>query len=331
MSESLVADLKKSLESGEQKTIVLPEGWDPRILEAAARLHKEGFIKVVLLGDEEKVKEVAKEHNYEIEGIEIITPEKDARFDKYVDAFVELRNGKNTREQALELIKNVNYFGTMMVQLGDADGMVSGAVHTTGETVRPALQIIKTKPGVTRTSGAMILMGHEGERYLFADVAINTSVDANQLGEIAVASIDTARVFGIDPVVALLSFSTKGSAVTPESQKVADATKIAQELAKEMNLDVPIDGEMQFDAAISKEVAKLKYPGSDVAGRANTFIFPTLESGNIGYKIAQRFGGYKAVGPILQGLNKPVNDLSRGCVAEDVYLTSIVTAAQADL
>ena len=263
-----------------------------------------------------------------MDGIEIRNPETDEKFEEYVDAFVELRKGKATREQALETLKDVNYLGTMMVQMGDADGLVSGAIHTTGETVRPALQIIKTKPGVSRTSGVMIMLGKEGEKYLFADIAINTELDAQQLGEIAVESARTAKVFGINPKVAMLSFSTKGSAVTPETTKVADAVKIANEICKEKGYEFDIDGEMQFDAAISRTVADLKFPTSKVAGQANVFIFPNLEAGNIGYKIAQRLGGYTAVGPVLQGLNKPVNDLSRGCNSEDVYMTSIVTAAQ---
>lgn len=329
MSKSLVDSLKEGLK-GTKKTIVLPEGNDKRILEAAEKLHKEAVIEVVLLGNKEEVQKIAKENGFDIEGIQILTPAEDERYEKYVDAFVELRKGKNTREQALELLKTENYFGTMMVQLGDADGMVSGAVHTTGDTVRPALQIIKTKPGVSRTSGAMILVGPKGDKLLFADIAINPTLDAQQMGEVAVTSAQTAKVFGIEPKVALLSFSTNGSASTPDSEKVSNATKIAKNLAKEMGLDVDIDGEMQFDAAVSEEVARLKFPNSKVAGKANTFIFPSLEAGNIGYKIAQRLGGYVAVGPILQGLNKPVNDLSRGCIAEDVYLTSIVTAAQAE-
>lgn len=329
MSLKVIEEIKEKL-VGKNRTIVLPEGWDPRILEAAVKIKKEGIINIILLGDEEKIAEIAKENNFDIEGIEIKNPKKDKDYDRYVEAFVELRKGKNTKEQALELLKTENYFGTMMVQMGDADGMVSGAIHTTGDTVRPALQIIKTKPGVSRTSGAMLLVSSEGEKLLFADVAINPTVDAQQMGEIAVTSAETAKVFGIEPKVALLSFSTKGSANTPDAQKVAEATKIAQNIAKENNLDIAIDGEMQFDAAVSKEVASLKFPDSKVAGQANTFIFPSLEAGNIGYKIAQRLGKYIAVGPILQGLNKPVNDLSRGCVAEDVYLTCMVTAAQAE-
>ena len=226
------------------------------------------------------------------------------------------------------MLKDVNYFGTMMVQLGEAEGMVSGAAHTTGDTVRPALQIIKTKPGVSRTSGAMIMLGNNGEKYLFADIAINTSLDEQQIAEIAISSSETAKVFGIDPKVGLLSFSTNGSAVTPESEKMSKAAKLAKELAEKEGLNIPIDGEMQFDAAISPQVARKKIPNSDVAGKAKVFIFPDLQAANIGYKIGQRLGGYEALGPILQGLNKPVNDLSRGCNEEDVYKLTILTANQ---
>lgn len=329
MSLSLIESLKKSIE-GKNIKIVLPEGEDNRILKAAVKLKRENVLTPILLGNKDEILKEANKLSLgaEIEKVEIRDPENDPKFEEYVDAFVELRKGKNTEEQAAQMLKDVNYFGTMMVQLGEADGMVSGAIHTTGDTVRPALQIIKTKPGVSRTSGAMVMLGKQGEKYLFADIAINTTLDAQQLGEIAVISSQTAKVFGIDPKVALLSFSTNGSAVTPESQKVSEAAKIAKQIAEEQGLNVPIDGEMQFDAAISSTVADLKFPSSNVAGYANTFIFPTLEAGNIGYKIAQRLGGYTAVGPILQGLKKPVNDLSRGCNSEDVYLTSIVTAAQ---
>ena len=327
MSLSLIDELKEKLE-GKDKVIVLPEGEEPRILEAAQRTKEEGIIKLILLGNEEKIREIAKEKGFDIEGIEIRNPETDSKFDEYVEKFVELRKGKNTKEEAQALVKNVNYFGTMMVILVEADGMVSGTVHTTGDTVRPALQIIKTRPGVSRTSGAMILL-KDDQKYIFADIAINTSLDAQQLGEIAVTSARTAETFGIDPVVALLSYSTNGSAVTPETQKVAEATKIAKQISEERGFNYSIDGEMQFDAAYSDTVGNLKFPGSDVPGRANTFVFPNLEAGNIGYKIAQRLGGFMAVGPLLQGLNKPVNDLSRGSTVDDVYTTIILTAAQA--
>ena len=326
MSLKVIDELKEKLR-GKDKTIVLPEGTDPRILEATERLHKEGVIIPILLGNPEEVKNAAKEHGFDIEGVTIRNPEDDSEFDRYVDAFVDRRKGKNTKEEGQSMLKNPNYFATMMVQVGDADGMVSGAVHTTGDTVRPVLQIIKTKPGVSRTSGAMILLRND-EKYLFADVAINTFLDAQQLAEVALSSAVTAQTFGIDPKIALLSYSSKGSAVTEDTKKVAEATKISRQLAQEKGYNFAIDGEMQFDAAFAPEVAKLKVPDSVVAGRANTFVFPNLEAGNIGYKIAQRLGGFTAVGPILQGLNKPVNDLSRGCNVEDVYMTSIVTAAQ---
>jgi phosphate acetyltransferase len=203
--------------------------------------------------------------------------------------------------------------------------MVSGAIHSTGDTVRPALQIIKTKPGVSRTSGAFLMVrGRDQEKYLFSDCAINVNPSAQELAEIAVESAKTAELFDIEPKVAMMSFSTKGSAKSPEVEKVAEATKIAQELAP----DFLIDGELQFDAAYIPGVAQLKAPDSQVAGQATVFVFPELQSGNIGYKIAQRFGGFEAIGPILQGLNKPVSDLSRGCNEEDVYKLSIITAAQ---
>lgn len=326
MALKVIDELKEKLR-GKDKTIVLPEGTDPRILEATERLHKEGVIIPILLGNPEEVKNAAKEHGFDIDGVTIRNPEDDPEFDRYVDAFVDRRKGKNTKEEGQSMLKNPNYFATMMVQVGDADGMVSGAVHTTGDTVRPVLQIIKTKPGVSRTSGAMILLRND-EKYLFADVAINTFLDAQQLAEVALSSAVTAQTFGIDPKIALLSYSSKGSAVTDDTKKVAEATKIARQLAQEKGYNFAIDGEIQFDAAFAPEVAKLKVPDSVVAGRANTFVFPNLEAGNIGYKIAQRLGGFTAVGPILQGLNKPVNDLSRGCNVEDVYMTSIVTAAQ---
>lgn len=327
MRLAIVDELRGKLQ-GTHKKIVLPEGEDIRVLEAAFKLKTEGIVTPILLGNKEKVKKIAKDNNINIDDIEILNPSTHDKFESYVDHFVEIRKGKNSKEEALEIIKDVNYFGTMMVELGDADGMVSGAIHTTGDTVRPALQIIKTKPGVSRTSGAMILLGDRAHKYLFADIAINPTLDAQQLAEVAVVSGKTAEVFGINPKIALLSFSTNGSAKTPESLKVAEATKIAKEIAKKEELNYKIDGEMQFDTAIKPEVAELKFPDSEVAGRANTFIFPDLQSGNIGYKIAQRLGNLVAVGPILQGLNKPVNDLSRGCVAEDIYITALVTAAQ---
>jgi len=241
-----------------------------------------------------------------------------------VEQFVERRRGKATKEQAQDMLQDGNYFGTMLVYMGKADGLVSGAVHSTGDTVRPALQIIKTKEGVHKTSGVFIMVRDE-ERYLFGDCAINISPNSDDLAEIAVESAKSAKLFGIDPRVAMLSFSTKGSAKSPETEQVIESL----EIAKEKDPSLVIDGEFQFDAAFVPTVAKKKAPHSIIKGDANVFVFPNLESGNIGYKIAERLGGFEAVGPILQGLKKPVNDLSRGCSADDVYKLGLITAVQA--
>lgn len=318
----LFEGIRKTLE-GKGKTIVLPEGEDARILEAAVHLQQEGIITPVLLGNEDAVKKSAQDGGFDISGIELIDPASASYFDELVEKFVERRAGKATVEQAREQLKDVNYFGTMLLYTGRVDGLVSGAAHSTADTVRPALQIVKTKPGITKTSGAFIMMKEE-ERLIFADCALTVNPTAQELAEIAVESTKTAQAFGIDPRVAMLSFSTKGSAVTEETEKVVEATKIAKELAP----DLLIDGEFQFDAAYVPSVAAKKAPDSVIKGDANVFIFPTLDAGNIGYKLTERLGGYEAIGPILQGLNGPVNDLSRGCSAEDVYKLSIITAAQ---
>lgn len=309
---------------GKNITIVYPESNDERILGAAARHAKDGLLVPVLVGEVEGTKALAKEKGIDLRNIEIIDPKTYADFDTMVASFVERRKGKVDEAKARTMLLDPNYFGTMLVYMGKADGMVSGAVHSTGDTVRPALQIVKMAPGASRVSGAMVMIKGE-ERYLFSDVAINITTDAQAMGEIAVVSAATAKTFGIDPKVALLSFSTMGSAVSPESTKVAEATEIAKNLAPELDLD----GELQFDAAFVEKVAKQKAPNSTVAGHANVFIFPSLEAGNIGYKIAQRLGGFEALGPILQGLAKPINDLSRGCNEEDAYRLAIITAAQA--
>lgn len=309
---------------GKNITIVYPESNDERILGAAARHAKDGLLVPVVVGEVEATKALAKEKNIDLGNIEIIDPKTYVDFDTMVASFVERRKGKVDEEKARTMLLDPNYFGTMLVYMGKADGMVSGAVHSTGDTVRPALQIVKMAPGASRVSGAMVMIKGE-ERYLFSDVAINITTDAQAMGEIAVVSATTAKTFGIDPKVALLSFSTMGSAVSPESTKVAEATEIAKNLAPELALD----GELQFDAAFVEKVAKQKAPNSTVAGHANVFIFPSLEAGNIGYKIAQRLGGFEALGPILQGLAKPINDLSRGCNEEDAYRLAIITAAQA--
>lgn len=320
-------DLFESLKqkvSGKGMRIVFPEATDARILNAVVRLHSEGLVVPILIGNEAEVHKAAENYRFNLDGIEILEPKDYAEFDAMVDAFVERRNGKATEEQAREILTDVNYFGTMLVYMGKADGLVSGAAHSTADTVRPALQIIKTREGVSRTSGAFIMLRGQ-ERYLFADCAINPNPDAQVLSEIAVESARTAEMFDIDPKVAMLSFSTKGSASGEQADKVIEATK----LAKEQNPDLAIDGELQFDAAFVSAVAQAKAPGSDVAGQAKVFVFPELQAGNIGYKIAQRLGGFEAVGPILQGLNQPISDLSRGCVEEDVYKTAIITANQA--
>ena len=274
----------------------------------------------------DEIKQNAENEGVDLGDIELIDPNTypEDKFAEMVEAFVERRKGKNTKEQAETMLRDVNYFGTMLVYMDKADGLVSGAIHSTGDTVRPALQIIKTKPGVSRTSGAFVMVKGD-ERYLFADCAININPGAQELAEIAVESANTAKIFDIDPQVAMLSFSTMGSAKSDEVTKVQEAVKLAKELAP----NEKIDGELQFDAAFVPVVAKQKAPESEVAGHANVFVFPELQSGNIGYKIAQRLGGFEAIGPVLQGLNKPVSDLSRGSVEEDVYKVAIITAAQA--
>ena len=314
--------------SGKNVRIVLPEGDDARVLTAAVKLQTTDLVSPIVLGNEDKIKETADGANLSIEGLTIINPETSELKADLVEKFVERRKGKATQEQAEELLNNVNYFGTMLVYTEQADGLVSGAAHSTADTVRPALQIIKTKPGVTKTSGVFFMTKGE-EQYVFGDCAINPELNAQDLAEIAIESAKTAQAFGMSPKVAMLSFSTKGSAKSPDTEKVSEAVQIAQKNLQETDLkDVVLDGEFQFDAAIVPEVAAKKAPNSDIQGDANVFIFPSLEAGNIGYKIAQRLGGYDAVGPVLQGLNAPVNDLSRGCSAEDVYSLSIITAAQ---
>lgn len=314
--------------TGKNVRIVLPEGEDARVLTAAVKLQATDLVAPIVLGNEEKIKETAAGADLSIDGLTIINPETSELKADLVEKFVERRKGKATQEQAEGLLNNVNYFGTMLVYTNQADGLVSGAAHSTADTVRPALQIIKTKPGVTKTSGVFFMTKGE-EQYVFGDCAINPELNAQDLAEIAIESAKTAQAFGMSPRVAMLSFSTKGSAKSPDTEKVSEAVSIAQENLKETDLkDVVLDGEFQFDAAIVPEVAAKKAPNSEIQGDANVFIFPSLEAGNIGYKIAQRLGGFDAVGPVLQGLNAPVNDLSRGCSAEDVYSLSIITAAQ---
>lgn len=304
--------------------IVFPEGLDERILTAVSRLASEDVIQPIVIGDEAAVTKRANELGLSLGRTEIFNPTQYEGFNELVQTFVERRKGKVAEEDAKRILEDENYFGTMLVYTGKAHGLVSGATHSTADTVRPALQIIKTKKGVGKTSGVFIMV-RDDEKYVFADCAINISPDSTDLAEIAVESAATAKMFDIDPRVAMLSFSTKGSAVSNETEKVVEALRIA----KEKQPDLVIDGEFQFDAAFVPSVAKKKAPNSDLQGDANVFIFPNLDAGNIGYKIAQRLGNFEAVGPILQGLNQPVNDLSRGCNAEDVYKLALITAGQA--
>ncbi len=317
------------------KTIVFTEGSDARILEAAAKLTSEKSLNVILLGTQEEVTVAAKEGGFDISGCEIIDPAKYDDIDTMAQTMSDLRKGKMSDEEVRAALLKGNYFGTMLVKMGKADCLLGGATYSTADTVRPALQLVKTKPGAHLVSSCFILVRGE-EKIAMGDCAINIdyqdNVDkegnvtfsaAQKLAEVAVESAKTAKIFGIDPKVAVLSFSTMGSGKGGTVQLSADATKIAQELAPEFD----IDGELQFDAAVSPVVAQTKCKGSKVAGQANTFIFPCIEAGNIGYKIAQRLGGFDAYGPILQGLNAPINDLSRGCNADEVYKMSLITAA----
>ena len=332
MFGQLIATLKKS-----PKTIVFTEGTDPRILEASARLLSGNFLKPVLVGNPEEIAAAAEDAGFNIRGAEIADPANYPEMDAMVEQMVELRKGKMTPEQCRDALKKGNYFGTMLVKMGKADCLLGGATYSTADTVRPALQLVKTKKGANLVSSCFIMVRGE-EMLAMGDCAINISYEdkldkdgnvklsaAQQLAEVAVETAKTAKVFGIDPKVAMLSYSTKGSGKGANVDLVRNATAIAKEMAP----DIAIDGEMQFDAAVSPVVGQLKFPGSKVAGYANTFIFPEIQSGNIGYKIAQRLGGFDAYGPILQGLNAPINDLSRGCNAEEVYQMSIITAALA--
>ncbi|MCH3906564.1 MAG: phosphate acetyltransferase [Lactobacillus sp.] len=304
-----------------RKTIVFPEGEDERVLKAALRLQADDILTPILLGDPAKIADAAQRSGLDLGTVKIQPIAADEQYEQFCQDFVERRHGKNTLDQAKQMLLEPSYYGTMMVYEHLADGMVSGAAHSTANTVRPALQIIKTVPGQKRVSGAMLLERGD-ERYVFADCAMNIDPDSATLAEIAVQSADTAKLIGLDPVVAMLSFSTKGSAKGEMVSKVQDAVALARELAPTLK----IDGELQFDAAFVPEVGERKAPGSQVAGHANVFVFPELQSANIGYKIAQRLGNFSATGPVLQGLAAPVNDLSRGASSDDVYRAGILTA-----
>lgn len=304
------------------KTIVFTEGTDPRIQDAAAKLTAEGILNVILLGNPDAVKLTAADAKYDISKCEIIDPARYADKDAMVEKMVELRKGKMTEEQVRDALSKGNYFGTMLVKMGKADCLLGGATYSTADTVRPALQLIKTKPGNNIVSSCFIMV-KDDQKLAMGDCAINIAPNEDELVEIAVETAKTAKVFGIDPKVAMLSYSTYGSGKGDMVTLVANATKKIKEAAP----DLAVDGELQFDAAVAAEVAKVKCAGSPVAGQANTFIFPDINAGNIGYKIAARLGGYEAIGPVLQGLNAPINDLSRGCNAEEVYKMALVTAA----
>ena len=330
MFEAMIETLKAN-----PRKIVFTEGHDARILEAASRLKKDGFLTPILVGNVDVVKENAAKGGFDIEGLEILDPLTYPEMDAMVEKMVELRKGKMSPEECRTALSKGNYFGTMLVKMGYADSLLGGATYSTADTVRPALQLVKTKKGAHLVSSCFILVRGE-EKLAMGDCAINLSYEdsldkegnvvlsaAQKLAEVAIETAKTAKVFGIDPKVAMLSFSTNGSGKGGTVKLSHDATIVAKEMAP----NLAIDGEMQFDAAVAPEVGQLKFPGSPVAGYANTFIFPTIEAGNIGYKIAQRLGGFEAYGPILQGLAAPINDLSRGCNAEEVYKMAIITAA----
>ena len=323
------------------KTVVLPDGPDPRVMDAAQKLSQEGVLGVILVGTQEEFDKAAAEGGYDLSKCQILDPATYDGMDEMVKEFVELRKGKMTEDECRAALAKSNYFGTMLVKAGKADALLGGATYSTADTVRPALQIIKTKKGSNLVSSSFILFREKDgkeEKIAMGDCAINLSYEdtvdkegnvvltgARKLAEVAVETAKTADFFGIDPKVAVLSFSTYGSGKGGTVQLSHDAVIEARNI----DPNLVIDGEFQFDAAVSAEVAKTKCPDSKVAGQANTFIFPLIEAGNIGYKIAQRLGGYEAYGPILQGLNAPINDLSRGCNADEVYKMAIITAGMA--
>ncbi|MCR4890835.1 MAG: phosphate acetyltransferase [Lachnospiraceae bacterium] len=322
---AMIEKLKKN-----PKKIVFTEGSDPRILEAASRLLASNFLQPILLGNPDEIETAAEKAGFNIRGANMIDPANYDRFDEMVDIFVELRKSKGvTPEEARTILSKSNYFGTMLVKMGVADALLGGATYSTADTVRPALQIIKTKPGSTIVSSCFILVRPsatgDNEVLAMADCAINIDPTEDNLVEICGETAECARAFGVDPKIAFLSYSTLGSG----KGEMVDKMKNAANKAKAKYPNLPIEGELQFDAAVVPRVARTKCPNSEVAGHANTFIFPDISAGNIGYKIAQRMGNFDAYGPILLGLNASINDLSRGCSAFEVYSMSIITAALA--
>ena len=330
---TLIESIIARAQSNKQR-IVLPESLEERTIKAADKAIADNLAEIVLIGNREKVLSYADELGLKnIEKATIIDPETSEKTAQYANLLYELRKNKGmTPEQAAELVKNPLYFGCLIIKSGDADGQISGALSTTGETLRPALQIIKCAPGINCVSGAMLLItktpqyGENGV-LVVGDVAVTPAPDASQLAQIAVCTAQTAKsVAGFeDPRVAMLSFSTKGSAKHEVVDKVVEATA----LAKQLNPELKVDGELQADAALVPSVGQKKAPGSDIAGKANVLVFPNLEVGNIGYKLVQRLGEADAIGPILQGIARPVNDLSRGCSVDDIYKMVAITACQA--
>lgn len=340
-----VEQLKEKAKAAGKK-IVLCEGEDKRVVEAAAKIVREGIAKIILIGNAEECKRVAPE--VDTSGIELVDPATSANIDKYAEILFKAREGKiNKKTGAPEyatvedakayLLKDRTMFGALILKAGDADGFVSGACHSTANTLRPGLQVIKTSAGIKTVSSSFIMVAPQGgNKYipegvaLLADCAINIEPSAEELSDIAIATADTARkIAGIEPRVALLSFSTKGSGNDDKFFKSVPKVQEAVRLAKEKDPGLALDGEFQFDAAVAPEVGALKAPGSEVAGHANVFVFPNINAGNIGYKIAQRMGGWMAIGPVCQGFAKPLNDLSRGCNVDDIVATVAVTALQA--
>ncbi|MCM1244401.1 MAG: phosphate acetyltransferase [Roseburia sp.] len=325
MFGQLISILKKN-----PKKIVFTEGSDPRVLEASSRLLASTFLAPILVGNPEEIAEAAEECGFNIRGAEIIDPATYEEKDEMVELLCEIRKDKGmTPEKARDVIAQANYFGTMLVKMGKADALLGGATYSTADTVRPALQIIKTKPNSKIVSSCFILVraSATGGNTVLAmgDCAINIHPNEDELVEIALETAECAKIFGVDPKLAFLSYSTHGSGAGEDVDKMRNAAEKTKKVAP----DLPIEGELQFDAAVSPRVARTKCPDSEVAGNANTFIFPDINAGNIGYKIAQRLGNFEAYGPILLGLNAPINDLSRGCNASEVYSMAIVTAALA--
>ena len=321
----------KARAKADKKTIILPETEDERTYKAAEAVLKEGIADLILIGNKEDIEK--KKGTYDISGAKIVDPAKNDKTEAYIAKLVELRQKKGmTEEQARELLmSNYIYYGVMMVKMGDADGMVSGACHSTADTLRPCLQILKTKPGTKLVSAFFLMvvpdcdMGANGT-FIFGDAGLEQNPDPEKLANIALSSAESFRTLtGKEPIVAMLSHSTKGSAKHPDVDKVVEATKLAHELDPELKLD----GELQLDAAIVPEVGASKAPGSTVAGHANVLIFPDLDAGNIGYKLVQRLGKAEAYGPLTQGIAAPVNDLSRGCSAEDIVGVVAITSVQA--